>query len=60
MGAPFTVVDFEAAGRHIEDVRVGVADRSGDGFTLNPADCFGAVYGFTGRTVPGDPRALDT
>jgi hypothetical protein len=54
------VVDLEAAERHIEDVGVGVADRSGDGFTLNPADCFGAVYGFTGRTVPGDPRALDT
>ncbi len=55
-GCTFKVVDLEAAERHIEGVGVGVADRSGDGFTLEPADCFGAVYAFTGRVVPGDPR----
>ena len=53
----FKVTDLEAAERHIEDVGVRVADRSGDGFTLEPADCFGAVYGFTSRAVPGDPRS---
>lgn len=55
-GCTLKVVDLEATERHIEDVGVGVADRSGDGFTLDPADCFGAVYGFTSRAVPGDPR----
>jgi hypothetical protein len=55
-GCTFKVVDLEAAERHIEDVGVRVADRSGDGFTLEPADCFGAVYGFTGQAVPADPR----
>lgn len=53
----FKVVDIEAAERHVEGVGVRVADRSGDGFTLEPADCFGAVYAFTSRVVPGDPRA---
>ncbi len=55
-GCTFKVVDLEAAERHIEKVGVGVAERSGDGFTLEPADCFGAVYAFTSRVVPGDPR----
>jgi hypothetical protein len=55
-GCSFKVTDLEAAERHIEDVGVRVANRSGDGFTLEPADCFGAVYGFTSRAVPGDPR----
>jgi len=53
----FKVVDLEAAERHVEGVGVRVADRSGDGFTLEPEDCFGAVYAFTSRVVPGDPRA---
>jgi hypothetical protein len=53
----FKVVDIEAAERHVEGAGVRVADRSGDGFTLEPADCFGAVYAFTSRVVPGDPRA---
>jgi hypothetical protein len=55
-GCTFKVVDVEAAERHIDKVGVGVSDRSGDGFTLEPADCFGAVYAFTSRPVPGDPR----
>jgi hypothetical protein len=53
----FKVADIEAAERHVEDVGVRVADRSGDGFTLEPADCFGAVYAFSSQVVPGDPRA---
>ena len=55
-GCTFKVVDLDAAERHVEKVGVGIADRSGDGFTLEPADCFGAVYAFTSRDVPGDPR----
>lgn len=51
-GCTFKVVDLEAAERHMDDVGVRVAERSGDGFTLEPADCFGAVYGFTSRAVP--------
>jgi hypothetical protein len=52
----FTVQDLDRAERHVERVGVGVVDRSGDSFTLDPADSYGAVYAFTDRTVPGDPR----
>ena len=52
----FTVRDLDAAERHIDKVGVRVADRDGDTFTLDPADCFGAVYAFTSGSVPGDPR----
>jgi hypothetical protein len=52
----FTVGDLDAAERHIDKVGVRVADRGGDTFTLEPADCFGAVYAFTTNVVPGDPR----
>jgi hypothetical protein len=53
----FTVRDLEAAERHVEKVGVGIAARSGEKLTLDPADCFDAVYSFTERVVPGDPRA---
>jgi catechol 2,3-dioxygenase-like lactoylglutathione lyase family enzyme len=53
----FKVHDLDAAERHVEKVGVGIVDRSGDMFTLDPADCFRAVYAFTDRVVPGDPRA---
>lgn len=53
----FKVTDLDAAEHHVEKVGVGVTDRSDDGFTLEPADCFGAVYAFTSRDVPGDPRS---
>ncbi|MEX1006368.1 MAG: VOC family protein [Acidimicrobiia bacterium] len=53
----FTVRDLDAAERHVEKVGVGIADRSGDAFTLDPADCFNAVYSFTDRVIPGDTRA---
>jgi predicted enzyme related to lactoylglutathione lyase len=53
----FKVRDLEAAERHVEKVGVGIADRSGHTFTLDPADSFQGVYAFTDRTIPGDPRA---
>ena len=52
----FRVGDLEAAERHLDKVGVGVADRSGETITLDPADCFNAVYAFTTRDLPGDPR----
>jgi catechol 2,3-dioxygenase-like lactoylglutathione lyase family enzyme len=53
----FKVRDLDAAERHVEKVGIRVADRRGDTFTADPADCFGAVYAFTTRVIPGDPRA---
>ncbi len=53
----FKVRDLDAAERHVEKVGVGIVDRSGDAFTLDPADCSNAVYAFTDHSVPGDPRA---
>ena len=55
--ATFKVRDLEAAEAHVEKVGTRVVDRSGDTFTLDPADTFEAVYSFTDRTIPGDPRA---
>ena len=55
--ATFKVRDLEAAERHVEKVGTRIIDRSGDTFTLDPDDTFEAVYAFTDRTIPGDPRA---
>jgi len=52
----FTVRDLDAAERHVEKVGARVAERSDDTITLDPDDCFNAVYSFTETTVPGDPR----
>jgi catechol 2,3-dioxygenase-like lactoylglutathione lyase family enzyme len=52
----FTVVDLERAERHIEACGIRIADRAGTTFTLDPADCYNAVYAFTSESVPGDPR----
>jgi hypothetical protein len=56
-GVTFTVRDLEQAERHVEKVGTRVLDRSDRSFTLDPDDCFGAVYSFTEATVLGDPRA---
>jgi len=53
----FTVQDAASAERHVEKVGIGIVDRSGDGFTLDSADSFGALYSFSERVIPGDPRA---
>jgi catechol 2,3-dioxygenase-like lactoylglutathione lyase family enzyme len=52
----FKVRDLDAAERHIHNVGVRVAERSGDTFTLDPSDCFNGVLGFTSRNFPDDPR----
>jgi catechol 2,3-dioxygenase-like lactoylglutathione lyase family enzyme len=51
------VADLAAAETHIEKLGVGVADRRSESLTLEPADCFGAVWCFTERDIPGDPRS---
>ena len=52
----FTVRDLDAVERHVQRVGVRVAERGGERLTLEPADCFGAVYSFTTSSFPGDPR----
>jgi hypothetical protein len=52
----FTVRDLDSAERHVEKVGTRIAERSDDGFTLDPDDCFNAVYSFTEAGVAGDPR----
>ncbi len=47
----FRVRDLEQAERHVEKVGVRIADRGGDAITLDPDDCYGAVYAFTERSV---------
>ena len=42
--------------KHTDTLGIGVADRSGTTLTLNPDDCFGAVWSFTDSALPGDPR----
>src|SRR5438874_1106383 len=54
--ASFRVRDLAAAERHVERMGVGVVDRAGDTLTLDPADCFGAVWSFVEQDIPNDPR----
>jgi hypothetical protein len=55
--ATFKVRDLDAAERHIEKIGVAVSDRGADTLTLDPAGCFGAVWSFTEREIPGDRRS---
>ncbi len=55
--ATLRVRDLAVAEAHVEKLGIGVAERSSDSVTLDPADCFGAVWSFTERDLPGDPRA---
>ena len=52
----FKVADLDAAGRHVAQCGVRVAERTGDTLTLEPADMCNAVVAFTTRLLPGDPR----
>ena len=54
--ATFLVRDLGAVERHAEKLGVRLVDRATDTVTLEPADCFGAVWSFTERNLPGDPR----
>jgi catechol 2,3-dioxygenase-like lactoylglutathione lyase family enzyme len=55
--ATLRVRDLAAAESHIEKLGIGIVDRGRDNLTLDPSDCFGAVWSFTELDVPGDPRA---
>ena len=55
--ATLRVGDLAAAEAHVEKLGIGVAERGSGSMTLDPADCFGAVWSFTERDIPGDPRA---
>jgi catechol 2,3-dioxygenase-like lactoylglutathione lyase family enzyme len=52
----FRVADLEAVERHTDKLGIRSADRRGTTLTLEPADCFGAVWSFTDTALPGDPR----
>jgi extradiol dioxygenase family protein len=54
--ATLRVRDLTAVESHIERVGIRAAERRPDSLTLEPADCFGAVWCFTERDLPGDPR----
>jgi extradiol dioxygenase family protein len=55
--ATLRVQDLAAAEAHVEKLGIEVAERCSGSVTLDPADCFGAVWSFTERDLPGDPRA---
>ena len=54
--ATLKVLDLAAAEAHAEKLGVRVVERGSDSVTLDPADCFGAVWSLTERAIPGDPR----
>ncbi|HET6966008.1 MAG TPA: VOC family protein [Acidimicrobiales bacterium] len=55
--ATFRVRDLDRAEEHVARLGIGVLDRGGHSLTLDPDDCFGAVWCFTDRDLPGDPRS---
>jgi catechol 2,3-dioxygenase-like lactoylglutathione lyase family enzyme len=54
--ATLKVLDLAAAEAHAEKLGVRIVARGSDSVTLDPADCFGAVWSLTERAIPGDPR----
>lgn len=58
--ATFEVADLDAVVRHAGSLGVGVVDRSEHSLTLDPADTFNAVWAFTDRSIPNDPRTAPT
>jgi catechol 2,3-dioxygenase-like lactoylglutathione lyase family enzyme len=57
--ATFRVRDLTAVVAHAEKLGVKTLDPEPDedlAITLDPADCFGAVWSFTDRDLPDDPR----
>jgi catechol 2,3-dioxygenase-like lactoylglutathione lyase family enzyme len=54
--ATFRVSDLEAAENHVDKLGIGVAERAEQTLTLEPADCFGAIWSFTEGEIPNDPR----
>jgi catechol 2,3-dioxygenase-like lactoylglutathione lyase family enzyme len=54
--ATFKVSDLDAVERHASSLGLSVAERTSDTLILDPADTFNAVWAFTTRELPGDPR----
>jgi predicted enzyme related to lactoylglutathione lyase len=54
--ATFRVRDLDAAERHVSRLGIGVAERVEGTLVLDPGSCYGAVWCFTDRDLPGDPR----
>jgi hypothetical protein len=52
----FAVRDLARAERHVQEAGFSVVSQEKDTFTLEPADCMGAIIAFTTRTIPNDPR----
>jgi catechol 2,3-dioxygenase-like lactoylglutathione lyase family enzyme len=55
--ATFKVRDLDAVERHVDKLGIAVHERSPGSVVLDPASCYGAVWAFTDRELPGDPRA---
>lgn len=51
------VVDLDRAARHLEANGVRIAVRTDDTIVTDPATSIDTAWGFTTRSVPGDPRA---
>ena len=52
----FKVRDVAKAEAFLKGNGMRLQERRPDSFILDPADSFGAVFGFTQRSVPNDPR----
>jgi extradiol dioxygenase family protein len=55
--ATLRVRDLSSVEAHVEKLSIRVAEQGSRSITLDPADCFGAVWSFTDMDLPGDPRA---
>lgn len=51
------VVDLDRVANHLEKTGVQIQSRTDDTIIAEPATCFQLPWGFTTRSVPGDPRA---
>ena len=51
----FRVADLQRVVAHARDHEIGVIQQGSHTVELDPADTFGAVYGFTERELPGHP-----
>jgi catechol 2,3-dioxygenase-like lactoylglutathione lyase family enzyme len=54
--ATFRVSDLSAVSVHAGKLGIGTLE-VGQAITLDPSDCFGAIWSFTDRDLPGDPRS---
>jgi len=52
----FTVVDLDRVEKHLAASGVGILARTDDTIVTDPATSMNVPWGFTTRTIPGDPR----